>query len=279
MKERHFDPLGMKATGWEPPARNLAIGHHRKDGKSLPAPGSWRLGAAEAAGGLYTTLEDLARFTAFQMNAWPPRDWTDDGPVKRSTVRESHMVGGFARATGQAFGMAWDVIEDPRVGQIVRHAGSTLDYSATVAMAPRRGVAVITLVGTDYGHELLDLTTKVLRRVYEADPQPDTLGAPVEAALARVHALIRTADVPSIEKTFTPGFLRGLPALPLVDAFTKFRADHGTCKTDEVRAAASPVAATVRLACERDKVDVQLHVDAAPPHLIHELQFDFAPKP
>ena len=46
------------------------------------------LGVMETSGGLYTSLNDLARYLSFQLAAWPPRDDPETGPLKRSSVRE-----------------------------------------------------------------------------------------------------------------------------------------------------------------------------------------------
>ncbi len=35
---------------------------------------------------------DLAAYVAFHMNAWPPRDDLDQGPVRRSSVREMRIL-------------------------------------------------------------------------------------------------------------------------------------------------------------------------------------------
>jgi CubicO group peptidase (beta-lactamase class C family) len=273
MKEHLFGPLGMTSTGWEPPAKNLAIGHRKKDGKYLPAPGSWRLGAAEAAGGIYTTLDDLAKFAAFELAAWPPNDSADDGPVKRSSVRESQLVAGFSRATEDAYGVGWSVSEEPQIGHVAKFGGSTLDYVAYIALAPRRGLGVISLLGTEDADFITRITLKTLLRLCAA-AQPEPLGAPILTALTRVRALIESPDVTSIKSTFTQGFLRGLPPPSLVVAFTNFRREHGLCKTHQIRQVSSPVAATVRLRCERDEVDLKLHTSAAVPYLVHELHFD-----
>ena len=49
-------------------------------------------------GGLYASLRDYARYAAFQIAAYPPRDDPESGPVRRSTLREMHE--GQRRARG-----------------------------------------------------------------------------------------------------------------------------------------------------------------------------------
>ena len=47
-------------------------------------------GVFAAAGGLYTSLRDYARYLSYQLAAYPPRDDPESGPVRRSTLREMH---------------------------------------------------------------------------------------------------------------------------------------------------------------------------------------------
>ena len=87
-------PLGMRSTFWDSrdvPKGRLATGY--VPGAEAPIKDvPWRLGEAEAAGGLYTSLRDLARYAAFQLAAYPPRDDPEVGPVRRSSVREAHAI-------------------------------------------------------------------------------------------------------------------------------------------------------------------------------------------
>lgn len=50
----------------------------------------WRFGAAEAAGGLWSSVEDMARWVTVQLDAWPPRSGAD-GPIARASLREAHL--------------------------------------------------------------------------------------------------------------------------------------------------------------------------------------------
>src|SRR5262249_15274842 len=83
---RSLTTLGMKDTMFdrsEVPAARLATGYTRVGDEWKPIQYHWRLGAMEAAGILYSNVEDLARFVQFQLSAWPPRDGSDEGPLKR----------------------------------------------------------------------------------------------------------------------------------------------------------------------------------------------------
>jgi len=85
-----LQPLGMEHTYWEfenVPKEQLAIGYRWEDEQ-------WKLepmlhdGAYGAMGGLITSIADFSKYVGFQLSAWPPRSEIDNGPVKRSSLRE-----------------------------------------------------------------------------------------------------------------------------------------------------------------------------------------------
>lgn len=159
-REQILAPLGMHGTAWHPedvPEDRLAVGHERLAGQSPRARPHWRPGAADAAGGLYSSVEDLARYAAFHLAAWPARDDPEAGPLRRSTLREAHTltsVIGFsatsmpdapARAHLGGTGLGFAVSANCKYDHIVGHNGKTLNYRASLHMLPNRGVAVILL--------------------------------------------------------------------------------------------------------------------------------------
>jgi CubicO group peptidase (beta-lactamase class C family) len=90
IKEHIFKPLGMHHTYWEyseVPANKLAFGYRWLDNKWVKQPMEHD-GAYGAMGGLITTLEDFSQYTALHLSAWPERDETENGPLKRSSLRE-----------------------------------------------------------------------------------------------------------------------------------------------------------------------------------------------
>ena len=77
-------PLGMTSTGYDvaaAPAERRALGYRWEDG-------AWKLeptmahGAFGAMGGIQTSANDYAKWVAFLLSAWPPRDGADAGPVQ-----------------------------------------------------------------------------------------------------------------------------------------------------------------------------------------------------
>ncbi|MEO6102039.1 MAG: serine hydrolase domain-containing protein, partial [Pseudoxanthomonas sp.] len=83
-------PLGMNATGYDifaAPQDMRALGYRWENDGYVAEPTLGR-GVFGAMGGVYTTANDYAKWVAFLLDAWPPRNGKEVGPVRRSTLRE-----------------------------------------------------------------------------------------------------------------------------------------------------------------------------------------------
>src|SRR3546814_3434503 len=83
-------PLGMASSGYDAPKApktRTALGYRWENGRWSAEP-EMIDGAFNAMGGLQVSANDYAKWVAFLLSAWPPRDDAETGPVKRSTVRE-----------------------------------------------------------------------------------------------------------------------------------------------------------------------------------------------
>ncbi|MEM6791840.1 MAG: serine hydrolase domain-containing protein [Myxococcota bacterium] len=139
-------PLGMQDSRWDRdavPEGQQTAGHRGPGGGREPGP-DWEMGAAEGMGGLYASLDDLVRFAAFQMSAWPPGTRPDLEPLRNASLRESHRLAGFQALNRQGTGIGWGVAQ--KAGSAVAfHAGETGTYSATVTLHLDRRLAFVTL--------------------------------------------------------------------------------------------------------------------------------------
>ena len=160
-----LQPLGMSATTWEfgdVAAAKLALGYRWEND-------AWRLepmlhdGAYGAMGGLLTTLPDFARYVAFHLAAWPPRDDADTGPVRRATLREmqkpteitglisdsKNLAGAPAPSViGYGYGLRW-VLDSANVIN-VGHSGGLPGFGSNYRLYPEHGFAVIAFANLTY---------------------------------------------------------------------------------------------------------------------------------
>ncbi len=140
MQERLLTPLGMADTAWDRDAygaERVWPGHVRSGTTWSPPKNYWVLGAIEPAGGLYSTLGDLAKFAAYQLSP------TEDGPLATKSVVESQSIPENSRV-----GIGWFGAMHPRLGQIVWHNGATFAYSAMLMLAPEKKCAIVVLAST-----------------------------------------------------------------------------------------------------------------------------------
>src|ERR1700733_10466551 len=160
-----LQPLGMQASGFvaEAAPRELrALGYRWEDD-------AWRLeptlgpGAFGAMGGLQTSAVDYAKWVAYLLSAWPPRDDAESGPAKRATVRELAQGSNFPRSrqrpghTGpqacrQAadYGMGLWVAADCDLGLTLSHGGGYPGYGSHVLLLPDYGVGVFAFANRTY---------------------------------------------------------------------------------------------------------------------------------
>lgn len=158
-------PLGMTHTVWEytaVPADRLALGYRWEHGRFTPEP-ILHDGVFGAMGGLITTIDDFARYVAFHLDAWPPRDDADAGPVSRASRREMHRPAEFValmadnktgsgaanpRTAAYGYGLNWNL--DARGVTWVRHAGGLPGFGSEYRFLPEHGVALISFANLTY---------------------------------------------------------------------------------------------------------------------------------
>jgi CubicO group peptidase (beta-lactamase class C family) len=159
MAEHVFHPLGMTSTVWEyrqAPAGRLAFGYDWVDEAWVNVPLEHH-GAYGAMGGLITSIEDFARYTASHLGAWPPRSGPDTGPLRRSSLREMHQPWRFASltagecpsASAYAYGLRWSV--DCRDRVTIGHSGGLPGFGSNWVMMPDYGLAVMSFDNRTYG--------------------------------------------------------------------------------------------------------------------------------
>src|SRR6185295_12494000 len=90
IEDAFLKPLRMISTGYDfgrAPAGRRATGYRWEGGEWIEEP-VLGPGVFGAMGGLVTTANDYARYMAWLLAAWPPRDGPEDGILKRASVRE-----------------------------------------------------------------------------------------------------------------------------------------------------------------------------------------------
>jgi CubicO group peptidase (beta-lactamase class C family) len=164
LTERVLQPLGMTSTTLEVatvPANRLAHGYRRQDDawleeRQLPD------GAFGPMGGMLTSIADLGRWVGLMLDAWPPRDGAEPGPVRRASVREMQQVARYNGATavrdtsggvtlgagGYGFGLG--VRQTCLFPVSVSHTGGLPGFGSLMRWLPEHGVGIVAMGNLTY---------------------------------------------------------------------------------------------------------------------------------
>ncbi|MFC5625276.1 serine hydrolase domain-containing protein [Algoriphagus winogradskyi] len=151
-------PLGMTHTYWEideVPDEKLAVGYRWEDEQ-------WKLepmlhdGAFGAMGGLITSIEDFSKYVSFHLSAWPPKNGPEEGPIKRSSLREMHTPqfprlnsnGDCAIMSGYGFGLG--IYQNCNGTKWVSHGGALPGFGSNFRFFPEFGIGIMAFCNLTY---------------------------------------------------------------------------------------------------------------------------------
>ncbi len=142
-------------------AARRAIGYRLKPDGTYAEEPPLPHGAFGSMGGLLTTANDLGKYVAFHLSAWPPRDDDDAGPVRRASVREmahlwtpsnltARLIDGQLSASQTGYGFGLRVTSDCRFEQIVAHGGGLPGFGSHMQWLPDYGVGIFAMATLTY---------------------------------------------------------------------------------------------------------------------------------
>lgn len=281
-------PLGLASTRWEaaavPPAR-LAVGYRHDGGSWSPEP-PLDDGAFGAMGGLFTSGHDLARYVAFLLSAWPPRDDPDTGPVRRSSVREMQQAWRHSglrvdrpaldtplRAAASAYGFGIGVSEDCRFQRIVAHSGGLPGFGSNMRLLPDHGVAAFILANRTYApaSAMAREATEILARTGALLPRARPPSAALLAAQAAVLRLLERWDEGEARAAVADNFFLDRSAAERAKELSGLHSEHGTCRAEPFEVE-NWLRGRFRASCDRGWLDVELTLAPTSPPRIQFLR-------
>ncbi|WP_345430226.1 serine hydrolase domain-containing protein [Actinoallomurus vinaceus] len=217
--DRHLiRPLGMTATGFDTSVAapgGVATGHFRfeESWRAVPFSGP---GVFSAMGGLFSTIEDLTRWVRWLADAFPARDGTDAGPLRRASRRamqQAHQAvapprtanagDGFGPVT-VGYGHGLMIQHDPTYGPVVAHNGGYPGFGSHMRWHPSTGLGVIVLTNARYVTGAAQATAALRTLLADrADPSAHAVLWPETVrARAAVERLLREWDTTVVDQWF-----------------------------------------------------------------------------
>jgi CubicO group peptidase (beta-lactamase class C family) len=287
--ERHLlGPLGMASTGYEPaeaPQDRRAIGYRWEDDGWREEP-TMAHGAFGAMGGLQTTANDYARYVAWLLSAWPPRDDAEAGPLRRATLRELAQGSNFPALnprpgmTGAdcrqavTYGMGMRIARDCALGLTLAHGGGYPGYGSYVLLLPEYGVGLFAFSNRTYAGPagpLWDVAMSLhdaglLRR--RTLPVSDTLAAAYRAA----GAIYRAGSIEAAPGALAMNMLMDRSADIWRADLARMRAELGECRTEAPVTASGALAGDFEWECDRGRLAGTLLLAPTPTPQIQALR-------
>jgi CubicO group peptidase (beta-lactamase class C family) len=164
--ENILKPIGMNDSKWEydeVPKEQLALGYRWED-ETWKEEALLHDGSYGAMGGMICSIEDFSKYVSLHLNAWPPRNDEEQGPVKRSTIREMHQPWRFSNlfsdaknrkgercpiAVGYSYGLGWR--KDCKGIVRISHSGGLPGFGSEWRILPEYGVGVVSFANRTYG--------------------------------------------------------------------------------------------------------------------------------
>lgn len=158
------NPLNMTQVAWEftkIPATQLAVGY-KWNNNNWEKEDLLHDGSFAAMGGMITSIDAFSHYVALHQSAWPPRDASENGPVKRSSIREMQQPWRFIKldtttesdgqtcATIRAYGYGLKWLKDCEGRVYVGHSGGLPGFGSNWLIMPEYGIGVILFANVTY---------------------------------------------------------------------------------------------------------------------------------
>jgi len=168
IRENIWLPLGMKTSEWEfgniAPDK-LAHGYRWLNEKwseetllhDVP-DGSWG-----AMGSMISSIDEFANYVALHLAAWPPLNAPDNGPIRRSSLREMHhpwrmneLISDYKFTDGRIcpvvtaynYGLGW--MKDCEGRIFISHSGGLPGFGSQWRIMPDYGIGVLAFANRTY---------------------------------------------------------------------------------------------------------------------------------
>lgn len=273
VRDNILRPLGMNASTFEStevPKDQIALGY-RWDGQAYQPEPILAHGSFGGMGGLWTSARDLARYVAFLMSAFPPRDEAERGPIKRSSAREMQQVGRAQPAIayrsavdgplqlgsgGYAYGLG--VSQDCRFNYIVGHSGGLPGYGSLMRWLPEYGVGMIAMGNRTYSGfgGIFNEAVNALYKTGALKPRVVQPSAALLAAQADISQLIIKWDDALANRIAADNLFLDTPAETRKTRWQALSKDHGTCRPATTIEPENALRGTWKMMCDRGWLEV-----------------------
>jgi CubicO group peptidase (beta-lactamase class C family) len=291
METRILKPLQMNDSYWEPsevPLAQQVQGYGKREG-ALIEIASLPHGSFGAMGGLVTTANDLAKWVAFQLSAWPARDGDEAGPIKRSSLREMQRVWrtasfGTQRATvsdalavrTSGYGYGLGVTRDCRFDHLVGHGGGLPGFGSHMLWLPEYGIGLFAMANLTYAGPSRALM-QALHSMAERDlikRMEEPASAILEKRKEELFSLFQTFDEVKFREIAADNLSLDVPNAMRAKDWAKLKSELGDCQLPSPMKAENKLRGSFQSVCAKGILRVSFTLAPTAPPLVQELNAD-----
>jgi CubicO group peptidase (beta-lactamase class C family) len=288
MRDEILRPLGMTASTFEVgeiPRGRVAAGYRWEDNQWKPEA-LLAHGSFGPMGGLWTSARDLARYVAFLMSAFPPRDDPERGPISRASAREMQQawraegasvfrgaVDAPLQLSSYSYGYGLGVTQDCRHDYVVGHGGGLPGYGSLMRWLPEYGVGLIAMGNVTYAGwgGMFNEAVSALHRTGALQKRTPEPSPALLAAQRDVSQLVNRWDDALASRIAADNLFMDEPAARRAANFKELAERHGACRTDAKIEAENALRGTWKMPCERGWVNVTITLAPTSPPRVQAL--------
>jgi CubicO group peptidase (beta-lactamase class C family) len=282
-------PLGLASTTLEVdkvPADRLAHGYRWEDDQWKEEP-QLANGTFGAMGGMLTSIRDLSKYVSVYLDAWPPRDDAERGPIRRASLREMQQVARFSgaritrnaenntlqlNAGGYAYGLGES--QSCAFQRIISHGGGLPGFGSTMRWLPEYGVGIIALGNLTYtrwGPPAV-AAMEALARTGGLQPRSVQPAPTLSKARDAVSQLVNKWDDKLADDIAAENLFLDKSKDRRRKAFEELHAKVGACKSDGPFEMENPLRGKWLLNCERGTLQAELTLAPTMPPLVQRME-------
>lgn len=288
--EEIMRPIGMGSSGYDvtaSPQERRAIGYRWENHAWVEEP-TMRDGEFGAMGGVETSANDYAKWMAFLLSAWPARDGPEQGPVRRSTVREMvqglnyprvaqrpGIAGGQPCAMAMAYAMGLISMQDCDLGAVLTHSGGYPGYGSFMMFMPERNAGVFAFTNRTYSApaQQVNAAAADLAKAGLIPPRPVPVSPALAAAYRTAAHVFMAGSIEPARAMLAMNVLLDRSAAGWIQMLSELRAQVGTCQTAVPIVPNGALAGNFEWACERGRLQGQVLLAPTSPPAIQALRF------
>ncbi len=275
LQSKILEPLGMTSTMLDVsavPRDRLAKGY-RWIGTTWEEEELLPHGSFGAMGGLWTSTHDLAKWVAFLLDGFPPRNDLERGPLTRASVREMQQVWRSIRGTALqptidatpvlnagGYGYGLRIAQTCAFGQVVAHGGGLPGYGSQMQWLPEYGVGLIAMGNVTYTG-----WGGAFNEMWNALGKTGALkarkAAPSQSLLTQhkvISDLIVRWDDQVAANMAADNLFMDESAAARKARLQQLAGTHGTCRSGEPIDVENALRGTWRMPCDRGWLDVSM---------------------